>query len=611
MVKNLVLENYRNHLKSEINFDKINWIIGLSGAGKSSILAGLETVLTSRNEWTSGNGVGRETQIKNGQKKSVINTVLQEGPGAEVHIKKSIPRAKDEKGEYADEEIAQACLRCRHIINLPENAQKELIFSIIPAQSYDVFQELDAWSPKFPDLGQRMQRYIEGEGKSTTNIDKLYEIAYDDRRLFKRELENEQKKVLPEKPEFSREVSAEDLQKAKKQHEDAIKKLQSEEDRLRNVDDIYEQKLRDWKILEFTHSQAQKELTEAEEEVGKAVAELGAEVDYEKQVKDVEAKLTENTEAIKKNQKLIDKYTGDEPCPPGTCARIELKKLNERAKQLQGSRDAILAESRSAVYNSNQAAKKKERVKTSEERWKRAKKAVTELPKLPPEPQAPEKKAAKGLTLEQLKNQVNMFRVGVELLEVDMKKAERSREISEMESTRQEALDELVVQVEMFEVLCEALGPGGIKTRKLEAGVKQFEHELIDKLLFFGMSCQISVEPWQIFVTSHYGMVPVQQLSWSEKARVSACIQSLIAQKTGFGVIGIDEHGLDPSHRPELLDFLTRQPVQSIVLSTLVELDDEGEVIIPENPEIPGVKLFYVENGTVREIQPVVQAEAA
>lgn len=611
MIKSLQLENYRNHTKSEINFDKVNWMVGLSGAGKSSILGGIETAASALNEWTKNNGAGKDTQIKNGQKKATINMVLQEAAGAEVHIRKSIPRAKGDTGEWQDSEIVQACLRSRHLIHLPDNIQKEIFFSIIPAQSYDIFQELDAWNSKFPDLGQRFQRYIEGEGKTTDNIDKLYEIAYDDRRLFKRELENEQKKTLPEKPEFVRDVKQADVDKARKQYEEAIKKLAHAEEKESSRMSVYRKDLAAWQILSSRHTSAQKELSDAEEDVQKCVAEIGASIDYDAQVKEIEKRLTESTEAIKKHQQLIDKYTGDEPCPPGTCARMELKKLNEKMKELQSSKEAVLAESRSAIYNSNQAAKKKERAQAANARWERAKKAYDELPKLPTEPKPPSQEQTKGLTIEQMRNQVNMFKVGVDLIESELRKAEKVLEIIAQESEKKEAIEELSAQVEMFEVLVEALGPGGIKTRKLEAGAKKLEHDLVEKLMFFGMTCQISVEPWQIYVSYRNGMVPVQQLSWSEKARVSACIQSLVAQRTGFGIVGIDEHGLDPEHRPELLDFLLRQPVQSIVLSTLVELDDAGNVIIPGNPEIPGVKIFYVENGAVKEILPEAQAEAA
>ena len=51
-INSLSIENFRSHKKTEINLDRINFFAGGNNAGKTSILAAIEWVLTGHCLWT-------------------------------------------------------------------------------------------------------------------------------------------------------------------------------------------------------------------------------------------------------------------------------------------------------------------------------------------------------------------------------------------------------------------------------------------------------------------------------------------------------------------------------------------------------------------------------
>ena len=70
MFTRLEIRDFRNIASARLDLDRVNWICGPSGGGKTSIGAAIEFCLTGGNEWTDGRGQGLDTQVRHGQKEA-------------------------------------------------------------------------------------------------------------------------------------------------------------------------------------------------------------------------------------------------------------------------------------------------------------------------------------------------------------------------------------------------------------------------------------------------------------------------------------------------------------------------------------------------------------
>jgi len=589
IIQKLALKGFRNHEESILNLGQVNWLTGLSESGKSSILAALEYLLTSRNEWTDGRGTGSKTQVMHGKKSAEVQAITDKGI-----LMRGIPSHKSDTDALWAESLVQCCLRSRHILSLPAKEQKDLFFSLINLPEFDLWAELDAWTPEFTDLGSRFQTFLTGEKKLSTDIDALYTIAYDERRAMTKLLEKEKNTPLMPQPEVKQKVTQKEVCASRKMWEQAVKKLAAEEAKSPS----YEDALKQWQTIKAQYDAVDAELAEAEQAVTLAMSGLipGTEDELEKAQK----ALSTEEEGIKLLQKQIDVLTGPGKCPPGQCAREQMGELNLQMKGAQEKRSALLQECTTLIKLGNESQRSKMAAEAAEKRWEQAKALRDTLPAMSIDPPAPRAIPQKVVDL---RAQILALELSYHQMQYNFRQQELAEQWAEQSRCKAAVMDELGIQVRMFDALCGALAPAGIKFRKLGEALTNLEEQINHKLRHFDCIMEIQPEPWQILVSIAGGeLTPVHQLSHSRKSRVSAALQALVAEKQGFPIIGIDEHGLDVTIRPQLIEMLLEQPVQSIVLSTLAERDEQGNVIIPDDPEIPGFKLFYLEHGKVTDL---------
>ena len=606
MIKHISLINFLMHKASSIECNQVNWIVGREKQGKSSILEALQTAFCRRPVYFNDRAEGIGYLVRNGEKKAVVSAEMEDGKT----LRASIPSdGKDLNLPGFDGDIIKACLRCGWILGLNETDQKKFFQDLLLEEFTlpQIGELLNTFDERFSDLGDRFLRYLEVENLKTDDLEKLAKSAQDGRRDIKKDLDKldaQKFQALPDNLGGS--VTEKDISKAEKQYEESIKKVQAEEDRLRNVNDIYNQKLQDWKSVEFSHIQIKKELEESEAEISSAKTTIGA--DLGPQMKKNEAELQKVAEGMQTLRAKMNSLTGDDPCPPGQCARVDLKKHNAEMTSLQTKQAELLSVSRKLTSDNNQSIKAKEAFKAAEARWERAKKRAAELKELPPHPASPDISTTK---LEQLRNQRHMFNVALRQAREKFSNSQRAAELEKQIAAHANDLQECRLQVELFEALCRGLGPKGIKMQLLERRFSEFIDEVNAGLAAFGFTMKIDLEPWRIWIDAGDGIGWVTVLSESTKSRASIPLQIAVAMRRRFPCVGIDNHDLGPELRAALYRYLLTVPVQSFVVSTLDEVDDDGQLIIPEHPGTPGVALLYVENGTVKEILPEAQAEAA
>jgi len=105
-INRLYLQNFRSHLESDINLDRVNFFLGKNNVGKTSLLAALEWGLTGRCYWTDKAGRGAGDLIKTGAKSA---TILVDLAGAGLAVRTMNPNGFTFDGETAAQ-AAQAKL---------------------------------------------------------------------------------------------------------------------------------------------------------------------------------------------------------------------------------------------------------------------------------------------------------------------------------------------------------------------------------------------------------------------------------------------------------------------------------------------------------------------
>jgi len=604
MIQKLTLENFRAHEHTALELEKLNWIVGAEEAGKSTIPLGLEFAMQRKNEYiTDDRGKGVDWLKKTGTKKAVVSCVMSSG---EYH-QNSIPSdSKNDSSADYPEDLIKICLRCRHILHMPEKEQKEFFQGLLlgPVGSETILQQLNTYDDQLPGLGDKFREMFQDVEKM--DIDTMLSYATAERKSINALHDAAKVWKTPEKPQVTRSVKAEDLQKARKQLEEAQKKVTVEEELIKNLKHLAARDLNDWKTLQFRRSQLQKELENAEKEVDRI--KLSITPDLAEPIGKLEKEITSVSSDIEVKQKEISRFVGEGPCPKGTCARVELGPLQRNLQALQAQKDLAQKQLSKLVKDNNDNKLRQQSFSVAEARWLNTKKQVDECAPLG---EQPEEKAVDDEKLQGLKNQERLFGVAAQQAERDYNACQKIAEIEKQIADNATELQGLIELKKIWDVIVKALGPHGIKTKLLETSLGVFQAEVNKKLHFFGVKLHFNLESWGLLVDTGkgYGFIPVQFLSPSAETKVSIGLQLVIAQRKNFPCITIDEHRFGPMLRSRLFAFLLKEDVQSIVISTLMELDADRKLIVPKHPGAPGVSLFYVQAGTVTEITNGVKPE--
>lgn len=105
-INKLSIENFRNHKKTELNLDRINFFVGGNNAGKTSILAAIEWGLTGRCMWTDRAGRGAADLVRQGEKHAIVAMEVA-GLGAVV---RSLPPHTLQAGKVSGVNEGQAAI---------------------------------------------------------------------------------------------------------------------------------------------------------------------------------------------------------------------------------------------------------------------------------------------------------------------------------------------------------------------------------------------------------------------------------------------------------------------------------------------------------------------
>jgi len=164
-----------------------------------------------------------------------------------------------------------------------------------------------------------------------------------------------------------------------------------------------------------------------------------------------------------------------------------------------------------------------------------------------------------------------------------------------------QSLEELEQQAGLAEHLVKALGPDGIRKSLLGDRLAVLTGEINTWLASctegrYQLAWQEDFTP---LITRQGQPLPLRLLSTSEQFRVNIALQAAIAQLTGLKFLAVDE--------VDMLDQDNRDLLMVTMLTAAEQFDQimlfctMGEVQ-PADPGLPGVKMFWVEDGRVTEL---------
>jgi hypothetical protein len=175
-----------------------------------------------------------------------------------------------------------------------------------------------------------------------------------------------------------------------------------------------------------------------------------------------------------------------------------------------------------------------------------------------------------------------------------LEKAQQAQSTIEMWESNVRERSSLEARIRLLDQLTEFFGPNGAMMEKAGSQMEPFKEQLNQQLGIFGYACNLTLEPFEIRISSPGGGpgLVLKQLSESERFRFGIAFQVSLATATGIRFVVID--------RADVLDRARRKVLTALLLSC--EIDQAtvlatGEELTPAS--IPaGVRFFDLPQAT-------------
>src|SRR6266851_4894170 len=561
----LTLKNFRSHQETVLEFDRLNFVRGPNGCGKSSIQMALEHLFTGRCQMTDAAGRGAEALIRAGAKELEVTAALESG---ETICRRRTPRshivelngkrvpvdaaeASFEK-RFGTADMLSAVLNAGRFLEMSEGEQKRLLAEVVDAGKVDIPDEI---GDALRSVNEEVPR-----SASVADVEAAYRRFYDLREEASRTLkalgQMEKPNIqsdLPSVKEVKRKLEDLRLQKerlvAQKAEEDAS--WENAQARLKHVQAEIEEV--SCEILDPSHEQE--------------LLQLESQRDHAEKLRQELTDLIVQQKAVETSLGAVQGLKGK--CP--TCRRPiseelktkEMEALRERLSDLegliQGTKEQL------SEYGGIEAAASRleghrrplaKQVKLAEEQSKL--RAVQR-------PNAGDLEGRMAMLIERI-NKGEQVLEKVQLIESAKDRWEtHAREKSILEA-----------RISLLDRLTEFFGPNGGVMGQTCGRLGSFTEDLNRHLVVFGYTCTIALDPFQIRVCpskdGHFD-VSLKYLSESEQFRFGVAFQIALAMVTGLQFVVIDPADvLDKEKRKLLTSLLLNSKLdQAIVLATSEE----------------------------------------
>lgn len=667
-INKLAIQNFRNHRNTAIELDKLNIFVGRNNSGKSSILAAIEYALTGRNLWTDRAGRGANELITRAEKECQVGLELA-GLGGVVramppHTLTAGKSRNIQEGQVtiynhlgADEQLVQLVLNASGFIGMSPAEQKAFLFALcgisctaeeIATATVQYLRGTGATDEQAQETAARVKALLPGGfGGDPAILEGMEKRAREQRRENKKDLERTRAALAEmELPNLPDGLDLEDKETVERQ----LAELEREKNELLKA--------------HGARRAAQENLARCQERVNRLVAELerlykeksrleretaGRDRDGLAQELDqvkVQAEQAANTAneydrelaalqaADRTRRAVVEKlraFDGRCPLAPELIAcrmsggevqelinqlelenaaaaekvdqlRAGIRKVQDQKRELQhraGAIEKTLAEldtARIALHGLDEAIARTQR--ELDNTWQEVSTWEEALQKGGADPEE----------IDRLQGRIDQGREILRRLELAEHGHQQARQL-------QQDLKTLEAELAVTERMVKALGPDGIRKTLLGDRIAGLTKEINTLLAAFTEGrYQITwKDDFTPLVHQDGTALPVKLLSKSEQLRVGIALQAAIAKMTGLNFLAVDE--------VDMLDQDNRDLLTGTMLGMLDQFDQimlfctVGDVQ-PQNPGLPGVKMFWVKNGTVSELgggrgKPAVERSAA
>lgn len=581
-LNHLKITNFRSHGKTDLDLDRITFILGVNASGKSSILMAMEMLLTGKCAVTDAGGRGAEALVRLGEESGQfeIGAELDLGLSAPASIQRIrgvkghqlnlqgagvLPLAAAQQKLYnrlaTNEDVLSAVLTSTHFLDAAPAEQKKLLAQVMAGGEITIPEEI--------------RKLLNGMRIETLgDIDNAYRVFYGERtnqHRYLREHPNAPKK--PSRPEDA--VDPKMLKATRQEYEHDRDKLVARRAELKAGMETYEHEERriegEMKGMRLAGGV----------EVGmweQAVEDEKAYLAGQKLIAELRAEVA-GLEA--RDHSLLDFQAKE--CP--TCGQevtgdyIEgvVKRLRREATEKQKRLTLIEGEQRNRMEPQEARRLLAEQEKASG-RVRVLERQLADL-RMP--------------TLEELSRldeEIERQKGRIEnLLEQEQEATARTNELEQWKAASAE-WERATRRAAELEKLCEFFGPNGIKAELVAQRSGGFLETLNGYLGGFGF--KVRMEEGELLISRGYGAeLKVGQLSESERFRFGVAFQIALSEATGLGFVVIDRADvLDEVSRRLLLGMLYDSELeQAIVLSTAKQMPEWAS----QPPQ--GVKVYWIE----------------
>lgn len=665
-INKLMVQNFRNHKQTEIFLDKVNFFVGRNNAGKSSLLAAIEWGLTGKCLWTDKAGRGAAELVSKGAKQAAVGLevagiggIVRTMPPHTLQVG-SISGVNEGQAAIlnrlaADEDRLKIALNAAAFLNLSASEQLSFLFGAFGLQftADKVAQQLEVWLKSNGQPGERA-RALAARAKGyypagITGGPEVLDVMEKRAREIRRELKRDKQRAEAALAEMAatdilaapadgrveelrnrlaglRHKREELLTAAGDPHlparrETLVNRIKSLDEKIKAARDKAAELAESIKGLpdgnagENCYSQREKEILDSIEVFNTRAASL----------KSRAASLTSRLDTLTGAARALAGV--DRRCPLAP----EVIKCGMSKAQVEGILQQLNQERQAAR---DELAGIKQELLQIDDQLNRAGQKLDELKKN----QAAALEQARKLLL--LKGELNTQQVLINQLTTDrdnlarelaglpepgQEAAETAGELQQLAelmadietqlvqagemaalARRQEELkqdiDTYTAEVADLELLVKSLGPDGLRRDILADVLGNFLNRVnhrLGRLTEGGYQLTLGADMTLLCRANGGPHLPLKLLSKSEQLRVGIAIQEALSHAAGLNFLAIDEADmLDQENRDLLTGMLldlAEEYDQVLVFTTVGDVQ-------PTNPGLAGVKLFWVEDGKVAEV---------
>lgn len=627
--RKLNLTNFRSHVDTTLELDRLTFIRGANAAGKSSLEQAIQITMAGRADGTSADGKGSVGLIRAGESKAMITlAVKQDGEerilrcalsGTSRNVVVTRPDDPQYSGgtDYIDslavhKEILSCLTNNRYFVDLKEDEQKKILAAIILPKMCD-------WPEWVKPLAHANMLKVDWSKTPFEIIEQSYSAAFDARRDVNRDVKNF---VMP----GGDTANAESYEEFRGMLAERQGQLESAKQKKAGIEGDSKKNAALLQAAEERLASANSRLSREQQEIPAIEARLLSPAkikEFEKSAKNASRAEKLDADILRIDMELESKgaavktllHLSKQPqCP--TCGTAITEDVVEAiaaplaaAKAELEKRSAAAFDERKALGDPAEAKRLLEAHTMASTDMQRAKERIAEEQTVIRDAEA---------KIEQLRTtakpdttavdaEITELQSRIEIGTEAVNKARAASNLTALIKSEEAKRAALLKRQGELQRLVEYFGADGVKAELLASTIGAFSDSVNEVLGQWGYTCSLSIEPYTfaLMFRDHNGMphpIALKFLSKSQRYRFAVAFQVALAITTGFRFVIVDEADIfDSNGKAGLFAALNSGELeQAIIIAT-----NESE----EAPDFDGAVFYRFTDIEEPGIIPTTRAE--